>query len=226
MALMQKLKIHHGDRNLMIAYGASGLLSLAGAGALAIILVLTRIPAFGADSGGIYYRILTGHTILGFVYWFAFIQAALLVAGATVLRDERRLWGLKLGWTAFAFTSGGLIINMAGVFSGADVLYTAFPLLSATFTATPLIYLGYLFVAIGALLITISFIGSVFTWVDRRNSLESWKKMLGEVHISTFAAICATVLLIAIGLAGLTALYSSVSMGWLTFNAAEFAYGL
>ncbi len=225
MALLQKMKIHPNDRNLMAAYGVAGLLSLAGAGAFAIILVLIRTPAFSFGGGGRYYQFLTGHAQLGFVYWFAFIQAALLVAGATLLRDGRRLWGLKLGWTAFAFTSAGLILNMVGIFSGASVLYTAFPPLSEEFASTPLIYLGYLFTGIGALLITISFIGSVFTWVERKGSLASWKRMLGEVHISTFAAICATVLIIAISLAAIRLYIPAFlwSMGWLALEAEAFA---
>ncbi len=224
MALLQKLKSHPSDRNLMAAYGIAGLLSLAGAGALALILVLIRTPIFGIDGQGLYYRMLTGHTILGFVYWFAFIQAALLVAGATALRDGRRLWSLKLGWIAFAFTAGGLIINMVGVFSGADVLYTAFPPLSETFTATPLIYLGYLFAGIGALLIVIDFLGTVFTWVENKGSLSSWKRMLGEIHISSFAAICASVLIVPVALVAIRLYVPSFlwSMGWLALDPMEF----
>ncbi len=225
MALLQELKIHPGDRNLMAAYGIAGLLSLAAAGALAIILVLIRTPAFGVGGESLYYKMLTGHAILGFVYWFAFIQAALLVAGATALRDGRRLWSLKLGWVAFAFTAGGLVTNMVGVFSGANVLYTAFPPLSETFTAAPLIYLGYFFAGIGALLITISFIGSVFTWVERKSSLQSWKKMLSEIHVSTFAAICASVLIIAIALAAIRLYVPAFlwSTGWVAFDPMEFS---
>ncbi len=225
MALLQKLKVHPSDRKLLAAYGAAGLLSLAGAGALAIILVLVRTPAFGVGGESLYYKMLTGHAILGFVYWFAFIQAALMIAGATALRDGRRLWNLKLGWVAFAFTAGGLITNMVGVFSGANVLYTAFPPLAETFTAAPLIYLGYLFAGIGALLITINFIGSVFTWVERKSSLQSWKRMLSEIHVSTFAAICASVLIIAIAMAAIRLYVPAFlwSMGWVTIDPAEFA---
>ncbi len=223
MGLLQKLKMHPGDRALMAAYGIAGLLSLAGAGALAIILVLIRTPAFGVAGEGLYYQILTGHAILGFVYWFAFIQAALLVAGATALRDGRRLWSLKLGWVAFAFTAGGLMTNMVGVFSGANVLYTAFPPLSETFTAAPLIYLGYLFAGMGALLIAINFIGSVFTWVERKGSLTSWKRMLGEVHISTFASICAVVLIVPVSLTALRLFIPAFlwSTGWLALDPVD-----
>ncbi len=200
MALLQEMKMHSGDRNLMGAYGIAGLLSLAGAGALAIILVLIRTPAFGISGERIYYQVLTGHTILGFVYWFAFIQAALLIGGATLLQGGKRLWSLKLGWTAFAFTVSGLVINMVGVITGAAALYTAFPPLSEDFIASPLLYIGYVFTGIGALLIAVDFLGTVFTWVERKDSLESWKRMLGEIHVSTFAAICAAVLIIPISL--------------------------
>lgn len=224
MSLLQQLKVHPSDRKLMIAYGSTGVAALAGSGALALILVLIRTPMFGVDLPGLYYKMLTGHTILGFVYWFAFIQAALLIAGATTLREGRRLWSLKLGWIAFAFTAAGLTTNMVGVFSGANVLYTAFPPLSQEFTATPLIYLGYLLTAIGALLITIDFLGTVTTWVERKRSLLSWKRMLGEIHVSTFAAICASVLIITVGIAALR-LYGPAfmwSMGWLTFDPMTF----
>jgi cytochrome c oxidase subunit 1 len=226
MSLLQELKKSHpDDQKLMAANGIAALLSLAGAGALALILVLIRAPIFGFDGGGLYYRVLTGHTILGFVYWFTFVEAALLIAGVTALTGGRRLWSLKLGWIAFAFISGGLVTNMVGVFSGADVLYTAFPPLSEEFSATPLIYLGYLFAAIGAFLIAIDFIGSVFSWVERKGSLRNWKTMLGEIPVSTFAAICATVLIIPVTIVALFLYIPSFlwSMGWITLDSMTFA---
>ena len=225
MSLVQEIgKSHPDDQKLMAAYGIAGLLSLVGAFALAAILVVIKTPAFGLVSGALYYRMLTGHGILGFVYWFAFIQAALLIAGATALRDGGRLWSLKLGWLAFAFTTGGLVINMVGVFSGADVLYTAFPPLAESFPATPLIYLGYLFVATGAFLITLDFLATVFTWVESKGSVEGWKRMLTEIHISTFAAICAVPLIFSVVL---TAFFLYIpaflgSMGWLALDPMEF----
>jgi cytochrome c oxidase subunit 1 len=135
------------------------------------------------------------------------------------------LWSLKLGWTAFAFMAAGLVINMAGVFSGADVLYTAFPPLAKSFPAAPLIYLGYLFVAAGALLVTLDFMATVITWVDSKASAAAWKRMLGEIHISTFAAICAVPLIFSIVL---TAFFLYIpafmwSMGWIGADAREFA---
>ncbi len=225
MSLVQEIRNSHPDeQKLMAAYGIAALLSLAGAFALAAVLVVIKTPAFGLARGDLYYRMLTGHAILGFVYWFAFIQAALLIAGATALRDGGRLWSLKLGWLAFAFTTAGLVINMVGVFSGADVLYTAFPPLAESFPATPLIYLGYLFVATGAFLITLDFLGTVFTWVERKDSVEAWKRMLSEVHISTFAAICAVPLIFSIVL---TAFFLYIpaflgSVGWTSTDAKEF----
>ncbi|MEE8413027.1 MAG: cbb3-type cytochrome c oxidase subunit I [Dehalococcoidales bacterium] len=225
MTLLQQLrKTHPSDRNLMAAYGIAGLLSLVGAFTLAAILVVIRTPAFGVDAGELYYRMLTGHTILGFIYWFAFIQGALMIAGATALRNGRRLWSLKLGWLAFAFTLVGLILTMIGVFSGAEVLYTAFPPLAESFPTTPLIYLGYLFTAIGAFLIAFDYLGTVFTWVEKKGSIENWKRMLSEIHVSTFAAICAVPLLFSIALTAFF-LYIpafSSSMGWVAKDAVEF----
>jgi heme/copper-type cytochrome/quinol oxidase subunit 1 len=226
MSLVQEIgKTHPDDQKLIAAYAIAGLLSLVGAFALAAILVVIKTPAFGLANGDLYYRTLTGHAILGFVYWFAFIQAALLIAGATALRHGRRLWSIKLGWLAFAFTAAGLVINMIGVFFGADVLYTAFPPLAKSFSATPLIYLGYLFVAAGALLICLDFLATVFTWVERKGSLQAWKRMLTDIHISTFAAICAIPLIFSIVL---TAVFLYIpaflwSMGWISRDAGEFA---
>ena len=106
----------------------------------------------------------------------------------------------------------------------ANVLYTAFPPLAETFTAAPLIYLGYLFAGIGALLIVITFIGSVLTWVARKGSLTSWKRMLGEIHTSTFAAICASVLIVPVALVAVRLYVPAFlwSMGWLTLDPMEF----
>jgi len=226
MSLAQEIgKTHPDDQKLITAYAVAGLLSLVGAFALAAILVTIKTPAFGPARGDLYYRMLTGHAILGFVYWFAFIQAALLIAGATALRNGGRLWSLKLGWVAFAFVAAGLVINMVGIFAGADVLYTAFPPLAKSFPSAPLIYLGYLFVAAGAFLITLDFLATVITWVDRKASVAAWKRMLGEIHISTFAAICAVPLIFSIVL---TAFFLYIpafmwSMGWIGTDAREFA---
>ena len=226
MSLMQEIaKTHSDDRNLMAAYGIAGLLSLVGAFALAGVLVVIKTPAFDLARGDLYYRMLTGHAILGFVYWFAFIQAALLIAGATALRNGGRLWSFRLGWLSFAFMTAGLVINMVGVFAGADVLYTAFPPLAESFPAAPLIYLGYLFVAAGAFLIALDFLATVLTWVDDRGSVEAWKRMLTEIHISTFAAICAVPLIFSIVL---TAFFLYIpaflwSLGWISTDAREFA---
>lgn len=216
---------HPDDQKLMAAYAIAGLLSLAGAFALAAVLVVIKTPALDLANGELYYRMLTGHSILGFVYWFAFIQSALLIAGATALRDGGRLWSLKLGWLAFALMALGLVVNMVGVFAGADVLYTAFPPLAESFPATPLIYLGYLFVAAGAFLITADFLATVFTWVERKRSLQAWKRMLDEMHISAFAAVCAVPLIFSIVL---TAFFLYIpafrwSMGWISTDAREFA---
>jgi cytochrome c oxidase subunit 1 len=226
MSLVQEIeKTHPDDQRLMAAYAIAGLLSLVGAFALAAILVAIKTPVFGLAKGDLYYRMLTGHAILGFVYWFAFIQAALLIAGATALRNGARLWSLKLGWVAFAFIAAGLVINMVGVFTGADVLYTAFPPLAKSFPAAPLIYLGYLFVAAGAFLITLDFLATVISWVESKASVTAWKRMLGEVHVSTFAAICAVPLIFSIVL---TAFFLYIpafmwSMGWISTDAREFA---
>jgi len=216
---------HPEDQKLMAAYAIAGLLSLVGAFALAAVLVVIKTPALGLANGELYYRMLTGHSILGFVYWFAFIQSALLIAGATALRDGGRLWSLKLGWLAFALMALGLVVNMVGVFAGADVLYTAFPPLAESFPASPLIYLGYLFVAAGAFLITSDFLATVFTWVERKRSLQAWKRMLDEMHISAFAAVCAVPLIFSIVL---TAFFLYIpafrwSMGWISTDAREFA---
>ena len=216
---------HPDDQKLMAAYAIAGLLSLVGAFALAAVLVVIKTPAFGLANGELYYRMLTGHSILGFVYWFAFIQSALLIAGATALRDGGRLWSLKLGWLAFALMALGLVVNMVGVFAGADVLYTAFPPLAESFPASPLIYLGYLFVAAGAFLITADFLATVFTWVERKRSLQAWKRMLDEMHISTFAAVCAVPLIFSIVLTAFFLYIPALrwSMGWISTDAREFA---
>lgn len=226
MSLAQEIaRTHSDDRKLITAYAVAGLLSLVGAFALAAVLVAIKTPAFGLARGPLYYQMLTGHAILGFVYWFAFIQAALLIAGATALRSGGRLWSTKLGWAAFAFMAAGLVINMTGVFTGADVLYTAFPPLAKSFPSAPLIYLGYLFVAAGALLITLDFLATVVTWVDRKASVTAWKQMLGDIHISTFAAICAVPLIFSIVLAAFFLYIPAFmwSMGWIGTDAGEFA---
>ena len=138
-----------------------------------------------------------------FVHWVIFIQAALAIGTVTLLLKGNRLYNLQLGWVSFALMAVGWILTMLGVFGipfgildGAPILYTAFPPLSKQYEGATLIYLGYLYLAFGVLLLMINILLTILRLVENKRELKSWIKMFDEIHISTFATIMGIIMVI------------------------------
>ncbi|MEE9223939.1 MAG: cbb3-type cytochrome c oxidase subunit I [Thermoplasmata archaeon] len=215
--------VHPQDKRLIIAFFVTAIGSIAGGGVMALTMVGIKVPAIPISGGDLFYQALTAHAMLMFVYWLSFIQAALMIGAVTALLKGRRFYSLRFGWVSFALMFTGLTLNMYGVFSGANVLYTAFPPLTEQFEATPAIYLGYIFLAIGALLLVINALLTIFGLVENKRKLESWKKMINEIHIATFATMMGIIMIIAATIMAINlyvpAFLSSIGVG--SINAMD-----
>lgn len=151
------------DRLLFNAFLYSGLASLTLGGLAAIGIAFARAPSLPfADSPTWYYRLLTVHGIAGFYHWFLFFQGALLMLAIGLYVKGARPFSRTLGWGSFALMAAGAVMQLVAAFTGSDVLYTAFAPLADQFPRAPLIYLGYIFLAAGVLLLCVNYIATVF----------------------------------------------------------------
>jgi cytochrome c oxidase subunit 1 len=193
--LLDEIRIEPRDKRLLGALSGTGIAVLAIAGALALLVVLVRTPGIPLSSPTLYYRALTGHATLMFIYWLGFIQTLfLLIAGSVLI--GRPLWSHKLAWVGFGVMVAAAASNVLGVLSGADILYTAAAPLAKNYSGAWLIYLGFLLFSVGMSLMVIDFILTIFSAVEHKGEFASWAAFLRDIPIASFAAIAG--LLIAI----------------------------
>lgn len=222
---IEEIQVDSGHRRLLGAFFGTAIASLGLGGAMAVILVVARTPAIAFQNSNLFYQALTAHGLLTFVFWFIFFQTALLIAAGTVLLKGRKLWSLRLAWAAFALMLAGLVSSLIGVLRGAAVLYTAFPPLAQQFSATPFIYLAFILLALGALLIELDFIATIFAAAgERGGGLAGWKKLIKEMHIATFAATGGMIMAVPGTLVSLKLNVPAFlwSMGWASMSAMDY----
>jgi cytochrome c oxidase subunit 1 len=195
--------IHPKDKKLVAAFFYMGIISLALGGVMALIISAIRTPALSMDADSLYYKALTAHAMLMFVHWLTFFQTALMIGAVTWLLNGNRLYSLKLGWIAFILMVGGFLLNLIGVAAGSAIMYTAFPPFSGTLQGTPMVYMGYNLLALGAIVICIDVLLTFGNLVEQRGKLASWKKMFKEIPISTFATVMGIVMVMPAAIVGL-----------------------
>lgn len=149
-------------RGLLLAFLIAALASLAWGGVTAGAIAFARAPIlpFPADPM-LYYRVLTIHGLAMFYHWFLFFQAALLVLAVGLYIPGARMFSRTLGWLAFGALAAGALLQQAAAIAGGEVLYTAFPPLAAQFPRSPWIYLGFILLAAGILLLAANYIATV-----------------------------------------------------------------
>ncbi|MBI3978630.1 MAG: cbb3-type cytochrome c oxidase subunit I [Chloroflexi bacterium] len=170
---------------LLMALGA---LALGGLSAAAIALARAPAIAFPADPL-FYYRMLTVHGLAMFYHWFLFFQGALLLLAVGLYVPGVRPFSLRLGWLAFAAMAAGAAIQWLAGLWGGEVLYTAFPPLAAQYPRSPLIYLGFILLALGILLLAVNYMATVV--VARRSGL------IGELPTPTYVGLVWTIVMTA-----------------------------
>ncbi len=188
MALWQEIKIEPEERKLLIAFGGAGLAIMSIGGVFAFLMKLVRTPALSVLPSGVYYQSLTGHGIMMFIFWLGFIQTAFLIAAGTVL-IRQRLWSYKLGWAGFGTMVLAALLAMAGIILGANVTYHVSIPLAKQFSAAWLIYLSFIGLAVGMLLVAVDFVMTILGAVEHKLSLRSWATFFKEIPTTSFAAI-------------------------------------
>lgn len=173
MDLLQSIELEPDDRRLLSAFAAVGLTVMSLGGIFALLMKLVRTPALSILPAETYYQALTGHGILMFIFWLGFVQTAfLIVAGSVLIR--RRLWSYRLAWAGLGIMTLAAGLALAGVLRGANITYHAAIPLARQYESAWMIFLSFVLVAAGMLVLVFDFVMTMIGAVDRKGSLDAW----------------------------------------------------
>jgi len=184
----QAINADKQNRSLLKAFVIAGLATMIVGGVFALLLLLVRVPAFSMLSANTYYQALTGHGIFMFILWFSFIQVTFLIIAGTVLM-KTRLWSYPIAWVGFGLMVFAVGLALAGVLSGASITYHGAIPLAEQYSPAWMIYLSFIVLTLGMLIISADFIMTIISAVEKKFSLTSWALFLKAIPIATFAAI-------------------------------------
>lgn len=149
--------IHRSAERLVKANAVVSVVALLIGIIAALLLVLTRWQAVHLLPATWYYRLLGVHGMSMLIFFIIFFEMAVLWFAATALLNSRPA-APRFGWVNFGMMVGGaLMVEWAQWTGRADVLYTSYPPLKAH----PVFYLGVIFFAVGALLVTCQFFATL-----------------------------------------------------------------
>jgi cytochrome c oxidase subunit 1 len=123
-----------------------------------------------------------------FILWLGFIQVAFLIAAGTVL-IKRKLWSYPMAWAGYWIMVLAAVLTLIGVLLGANITYSGAIPLAEQYSAAWLLYLSFILLALGMLVVVVDFIMTVLGAVERKRSFNSWVVFFKEIPIASFAAI-------------------------------------
>jgi cytochrome c oxidase subunit I len=142
-----RFRLERSGRRLALANGVAGVVLLAFAGVLALLVATQRLEVITFISEDMWYRLLAAHGTTALLYWLLFFEVAGLYWGSTVLLNAP-MRAPRLAWGVFgAMVLGVLMSEYAMLFDRVPVMFTAYPPLEASWYY----YLGVLLVASGVL---------------------------------------------------------------------------
>ncbi len=172
------------DADKLMRWNAvAGVLWLLVGGITALLVILTRWPAIKLLPADQFYLILTAHGIDMLILWIIFFEMAVLYfASSTLLRC--RLATPWLGWVQFWLMAVGGIMTNVAIFQGeSSVMFTSY----VPMQAAPHFYLGIILFAVGALIGSGVFFGTLV--VAKRE-----KTYVGSIPLVTFGAMTAAII--------------------------------
>ena len=169
--------------SLMKVNAVAGAVSLLIAGVLALGVILTRWQEVHLLPADLFYQVLTGHGINALIFWIIFFEIAILYfASSTLLRT--RLAAPRWAWLGFILMVIGMVMNNVAVLQGnSSVMMTSY----APMQAAPHFYLGLILFAVGALIATFVFFGTLVIAKDDQT-------YQGSVPLVTFGALTAAII--------------------------------
>lgn len=177
------LVFHRPAENLIKANAVASVVFLAIGGILGLLVALTRWPAVQLLDAQTFYTVLTGHGIIMLIVWILFFEMALLYFCSAVLLRSR-IATPRLGWLGFALmVIGAGIAGVAIAQGGSSVMMTSY----VPMPAAPHFYLGLILFAVGALIGTFIFFGTLAIAKDE-GTYE------GSLPLVTYGALTAAIL--------------------------------
>lgn len=181
--------IFHSAEQLIKANVVVSVLSLLVGASAALLVVLTRWQAVHLLPAVWFYRLLGIHGMNMLIFFIIYFEMAVLWFASTVLLNSRPA-APRFGWFNFGLmVTGTLMVEWAQWTGRADVLYTSYPPLKAH----PIFYLGVIFFAVGALLVTCQFFATLVI-AKREKTYEGSVPLV--VYGAATAAIIAVITLV------------------------------
>ena len=177
------LWVHHQADKLIKANAVVATVALLVGGLAAILVLLTRWQAVHLLSAEMFYRVLTIHGMNMLIFFILFFEMAVLYFASAVLLNCR-VPAVKTAWTAFVLMVVGTLMVEWTMFTGrADVLFTSY----VPLRAHPAFYLGVILFAVGALMVTTIFFGTLVI-------AKKEKTYEGSVPLVTFGGLTAAII--------------------------------
>ena len=177
------LHVHRPAEMLIRAHAVLATVMLLVGGIAALLVLLTRWQAIHLLDAVWFYRILTIHGMTMLIFFIIFFEMAVLVFAGPVLLNSR-MPAVKTAWSGFALMVVGMLLVQWTMWTGqADVLFTSY----VPLRATPNYYLGVILFAVGTLMSTAIFFGTLVV-AKREKTYE------GSVPLVTFGALTAAII--------------------------------
>jgi cytochrome c oxidase subunit 1 len=177
------LLFHRPAENLMKANAVAAVVFLLVGGIYGLLVGLTRWQAVHLLAADDFYMALTGHGINVLIFWIIFFEIAVLYFCSSVLL-RCRLATPRWAWVGFILMVIGAVMNNVVVLQGnSSVMMTSYVPLEAH----PLFYLSLILFAVGALIGTFVFFGTLVV-------AKAEKTYEGSVPLVTFGAITAAII--------------------------------
>ena len=152
-----RLKVESQAEALIRANAVAATVALLIGGISAILVLLTRWQAVHLLDAVWFYRILTVHGMNMLIFFIIFFEVAVLYFAGAILLNSR-LAAPRVAWAAFVLMVLGMGLVEWTMWTGrADVLFTSYVPLKAH----PLYYLGVILFAVGTLVGTCVFFGTL-----------------------------------------------------------------
>jgi len=177
------LKIHLPAERLIKANAVAAVVFLAIGGLFGLMVALTRWQDVHLLDKEWFYLALTAHGLDVLLVWIIFFEMAILYLASAVLLNCR-LATPRVAWVGFALMMiGAIMLNVAVLQGGSSVMFTSY----VPMQAEPHFYLGFLLFAVGALLGTFVFFGTLVVARDERT-------YEGSIPLVTFGALTAAII--------------------------------
>jgi cytochrome c oxidase subunit 1 len=177
------LKIHLPAERLIKANAVVAVVFLAIGGLFGLAVALTRWQAVHLLDKEWFYLALTAHGFDVLLVWILFFEMAVLYFASALLLNCR-LATPKWAWVGFALMLIGAVMTNVAVLQGeSSVMFTSY----VPMQAAPHFYLGLILLAVGALIGTFVFFGTLVVARDEHT-------YEGSIPLVTFGALTAAII--------------------------------